>query len=144
MWSVESLCSNAEITNSPSIYKQSTVLWLFSKNGKQNCHITLHVRECLTRAFFFCSLHYPEIFTRTLLEEILVSFVFNSTKEHKDVNAHTVFICTLKMNTCFDGGPAFDTVVQRSGRSLKPRTLTYNKVIWKSVLRLLKVPGYCI
>ncbi len=45
-----------------------------------------------------------EIFTQSLPEEILyfvfiLTFVFNSTKEHKDVNAHTVFKCTLKMNT---------------------------------------------
>ncbi len=74
------------------------------------------------------SLYNREIFTRTLPEEILVTFVLNSTKEHKDVNAHTVFICTLKMYTRVDGGPAFDKMVQRFGRSLKPSTLMYKKV----------------
>ncbi len=43
------------------------------------------------------------------------------------------------MYTRFDGGPAFDKVVQRFGRSLKPSTLVYNKVIRKSMLRLFRV-----
>ncbi len=43
------------------------------------------------------SLYDREIFTQSLPEEMLVTFVLNSTKEHKDVNAHTVFSCTLKM-----------------------------------------------
>ncbi len=89
------------------------------------------------------SLNDHEIFTQSLPEEILVTFVFTSTKEHKDINAHTVFACTLKMYTRFGGGPAFDKVVQRFGRSLKPSTLMYKKRDMKKYVEAVFKTALC-